>query len=185
MKISQISSAALFTLLALSAEAQLLDVNKINYGGTGCPAGTISTLSNSKSNTVQLLPQQMIAEAGTNGKRMDRKACSISIPVQAPKGYRVALLSHSVSAIEVQSGSLNYQQEVFLVGTKNKVLKKSFDKPTKVVLNTERESLRQPILWSGCGESTILRANLSTVAQGTARAQTSSIGLRMLLKACR
>lgn len=181
-------SALLLSLLSsLSAQAQVIDVSKISYGGTGCPAGTIAQSVDVRNQNVVLNPTKMIAEAGANGKRMDRKVCSVVIPVQTPKGYQVALLSHSVSEIEVQSvgSQVSYQQEVFLAGTKNKILKKEFSSPTKVVLNTERESLRQPIQWSGCGVPTSLRANLSTVAVGTARAETKTIGLRMLVKKCR
>ena len=63
-----------------------------SYGGNGCPSGTASISVSPSGDSLSVLFDQQIAEAGgETGKLTDLKSCNISIPIQVPNGYSVSV----------------------------------------------------------------------------------------------
>ncbi|NHZ66841.1 DUF4360 domain-containing protein [Massilia genomosp. 1] len=87
----------LASTLALSAPAFAnpddISLGTPGYGGTGCPAGSVSaTLSPDAKSLSLLFDQYQISVGGETGKTFDRKSCNIAIPVHVPSGMSVAVL---------------------------------------------------------------------------------------------
>ncbi|KAJ3226389.1 hypothetical protein HK099_004967 [Clydaea vesicula] len=67
-------------------------IGKISYGGTGCPAGTVSENLNSDSTAITLLFDSYIASAGPNVPITEnRKNCQINVQLNVPQGWRYSL----------------------------------------------------------------------------------------------
>lgn len=64
-----------------------------NYGGTGCPAGSVTTVESPDGATVTVLFDSFSAEAGgASGQKLARAYCDFSLPFQVPEGMRMGIV---------------------------------------------------------------------------------------------
>ncbi len=163
----------LLSLMALTSTALAADIRLGNpeYGGSGCPAGSASVALSPDQKAISILFDQYVVEAGGT-KSFDRKNCNIAIPVQVPQGYSVAVMAIDYRGfVGLPSGgraSLNVNY--FLAGQGRSIsTSKSFVGSTSSnYLKSDRLGI-ESIVWSGCGASTILRANTSMLVQSNSR----------------
>ncbi len=169
-KISKrLALAALSLALTSSAEAfAQVELGQIAVGGTGCPAGTAMVLLSPDLLSVQVRYSQFEAVAGgTRG--IDRKACSLAIPLQLPPGLSVALINaRYVGIADVSDGaSAQITTESFIAGSQGPKVSRTITGPAQggfMVVSSVDTDQR---IFSGCGESVILRTNTSVVAQSS------------------
>lgn len=60
-----------------------------SYGGTGCPQGTASVVLSPDSKALSIMYDQFSSEAGAGMGKRTSLNCTLKIPVQVPKGFRV------------------------------------------------------------------------------------------------
>ena len=158
-------------LMAASANAQSLEVGELAYGGTGCPDGSIILIANPIDPfSLSIVFDSVRVEAGgTTGKTLDRKACSLTIPLRVPPGYRVALLPPKVEGFLSLSkkGTARFAMETFYAGSHGPKLTKTYSGRTLRPILIEPTVAADKLDWSPCGEDVNLRANLSLLVTTT------------------
>jgi hypothetical protein len=143
MKTAGILLASL--LLATAAQADDISLGKPGYGGSGCPANSVSATLSPDGKALSLLFDEYVVEAGgETGKSFDRKTCNVAIPVHVPQGRSVSVL-----AIDYRGFNQLPRGARYLISNK-----------------LTAESL----IWSACGEDINLRTN-SSIRVNTTRGQ--------------
>lgn len=173
MKINKysITSALVTALLSWSASADGLRLGTPGYGGNGCPAGSASVTLSPDEQSVSILFDEYLVEAGDDvGKTLDRKSCNIAIPVHVPQGYSISIFAIDYRGfLSVPRGAqARLTAEYFFAGAQGPRL-------SQVYSNTERDYLVQhnlaasALVWSACGADVNLRINSSMLVRANAR----------------
>lgn len=141
-------------------------IGEPSYGGNGCPSGTASISVSPSGDSLSVLFDQQIAEAGgETGKLIDIKSCNISIPIQVPVGYTV-----SVEPIPLQGflqiplgGKVTITEEVYFAGIKGPSIKQNFNGPLSQDFLFDSQLAGAEKTWSPCGVSSklLIRTSLS------------------------
>lgn len=144
--------------------AQDISLGEPGYGGTGCPAGTVSvTLSPDAKSLSLLFDQYQVSVGGTTGKGFDRKSCNIAIPVRVPQGMSVSVLKIDFRGFNrlPQGANSQFDVEYFFAGTKGPAFQRRFRGPLEEDYLINNELTVQSIIWSACGADVNLRTNSS------------------------
>lgn len=155
-------SAALLTLSTLSFAQNDISLGMPGYGGNGCPAGSASVTLSPDSKSLSIIFDQFMAEAGPNvGKRLDRKACNIAIPVHVPSGYSISIIAVDYRGFVSlpRQATAKLSAEYFFAGMQGPRFVKDF----RGVQNTDYLFSNaigvQANVWSPCGSDVNLRVN--------------------------
>lgn len=161
------SAALLISALVFSAPAFAADdisLGTPGYGGTGCPAGSVSaTLSPDAKSLSLLFDQYQIAVGGSTGKSFDRKSCNIAIPVHVPQGMSVAVMKidyRGFNRLPARASS-QFNVEYFFAGTRGPAFQRSFRGVLDEDYLINNELVAESVVWSGCGADVNLRTNSS------------------------
>lgn len=155
-------------MMASQAFADGLKLGTPSYGGSGCPAGTVATILSPNQDTLSLLFDSYVAEAGGNtGKSFDRKACALAIPVQVPQGYSVAVFKVDYrGANTIPAGAYGrFSAEYFWAGVRGPKIQRYFTGPQNQEFTLTDELLARTIVWAPCGQSVTLRVNSAASVQ--------------------
>jgi len=164
----------LLSALMLSAPVFAVDdisLGEPGYGGTGCPAGTVSvTLSPDAKSLSLLFDQYQVAVGGQTGKSFDRKSCNIAIPVHVPQGLSVSVLKIDFRGFNQlpQSATSQFNVEYFFAGTRGPSFQRKFRGPVAEDYLINNNLSVQAVVWSGCGADVNLRTNSSMRVQTVA-----------------
>jgi len=163
-------SILLFAAITLSAPvfADDISLGEPGYGGTGCPAGTVSvTLSPDAKSLSLLFDQYQVAVGGETGKSFDRKSCNIAIPVHVPQGMSVSILKIDFRGFNYlpRYATSQFNVEYFFAGTRGPTFQRKFRGPLDEDYLINNELSVQSIVWSGCGADVNLRTNSSMRVQ--------------------
>ena len=155
-----------FSAVVLSAPvfADDISLGQPGYGGTGCPAGTVSaTLSPDAKSLSLLFDQYQVAVGGTSGKAFDRKSCNIASPVHVPQGMSVSVLKIDFRGFNhlPKMATSQFNVEYFFAGTRGPSYQKIFRGALDEDYLINNELTVQSIVWSGCGADVNLRTNSS------------------------
>ena len=154
--------------LTVQAQATGLRLGVPEYGGTGCPAGSASAVLSPQEDTVSILFDNYVAEAGgTTGRRVDRKSCAIGIPVEVPQGYSVAVFAVDYRGANViPPGGMNrFNAEYFWAGVRGPTISRVFTGPSNKDFTLTDNLIATTLVWAPCGQSVTLRINSSMMAQ--------------------
>lgn len=155
-------------LMAAQSQAEGLRLGQAAYGGTGCPAGTASVTVSPDESAVSILFDQFISEAGrTTGRRIDRKSCNLTVPVQVPQGYSVAVFQVDYRGFNaVPRGGVNrFSAEYFWAGARGPRIDRVFSGPVNDNFTVTDDLIASTLVWTPCGASVNLRINASMMAQ--------------------
>lgn len=166
-------SILLFSTILLSAPVFAGDISlgEPGYGGTGCPAGSVSaTLSPDAKSLSLLFDKYQVSVGGDTGKSFDRKSCNIAIPVHVPQGMSVSVLQIDFRGFNhlPQSATSQFNVEYFFAGTRGPSYQRKFRGPLDEDYLINNQLTVQAIVWSGCGADVNLRTNSSMRAQTVA-----------------
>ena len=142
------------------------------FGGNGCPAGTASASITNDGQTLSILFDEYIAEAGrTTNRRLDRKACNVSVPVKVPQGFSVAVFKVDYRGYNSlpAGASSQFNVEYFFAGSQGPRYTENFRGPLDDDYLITNKLLATSLVWSPCGQQVILRANSSMKATANAR----------------
>lgn len=175
MKLLSTVLAAVVVAGSLTAQAQSgLKLGQPAYGGTGCPAGSASVTLSPDETALSILFDSYLAEAGsTTGRTVDRKSCNVSIPVQVPQGYSVAVFQvdyRGFNLIPAAGAYTRMDTEYFWAGSRGPRFARVYSGPTADNYTLSDGLVAQTMVWTPCGASVNLRVNSSIMAQ-TNRAQ--------------
>lgn len=159
-------SVLLFSTMMLSTPVFAADISlgTPGYGGTGCPAGSVSaTLSPDAKSLSLLFDNYQVAVGGITGKSFDRKSCNIAIPVHVPQGMSVSVLNIDFRGFNnlPQSASSQFNVEYFFAGTRGPSFQRTFNGPIGEDYLINNKLTVESIVWSGCGADVNLRTNSS------------------------
>ena len=169
---SKILGTAAILMFSLSSTAASLQLGVPAYGGTGCPAGSASVSVSPAQDAVSILFDQFTTEAGrTTGRRIDRKSCNITVPIQVPQGYSVSVMQvdyRGFNAIPV-GGYSRFDAEYFWAGSQGPRLSRVFTGPINDNFSVTDQLIATTLVWTPCGASVNLRINSSMMAQANSR----------------
>ncbi len=151
-------------MLSAPAFADDISLGVPGYGGTGCPANSVSvTLSPDAKSLSLLFDQYQVAVGGETGKSFDRKSCNIAIPVHVPQGLSVSILKIDFRGFNhlPRSASSQFNVEYFFAGTRGPTFQRKFRGPLDEDYLINNELTAEAIVWSGCGADVNLRTNSS------------------------
>jgi len=151
-------------LLSAPAFAGDISLGEPGYGGTGCPAGTVSvTLSPDAKSLSLLFDQYQVAVGGDTGKSFDRKSCNIAIPVHVPQGMSVSILKIDYRGFNFlpRGASSQFNVEYFFAGTRGPSFQRKFYGPLNDDYLIHNELTAEALVWSACGADVNLRTNSS------------------------
>ncbi|MFS4457983.1 DUF4360 domain-containing protein [Bdellovibrio sp. HCB2-146] len=160
--------------ISLQAEAQSLRLGQPAYGGTGCPSGSASVTLSPDNSAVSILFDSYITEAGhATGRTVDRKSCNISVPVQVPNGYSVAVFQVDYRGYNLvpRGGMARFDAEYFWAGSQGPRISRTFMGPTNDNFSLTDNLLAQTMVWTPCGASVNLRVNTSMMSKSNARGE--------------
>ena len=161
-------------VLATAAEAQV-SLGQPAYGGTGCPAGSASATLTDDGSVLSILFDQFVVEAGnTTGRRIDRKNCSLRIPVNVASGYQVALLAFDYRGFVAVpwGGQAVFDASYAYIGQPTPVrFSKTFNGAANQNYSVKNELISTTVTWSPCGRQVMLEANASMRVQSNSSMQ--------------
>ena len=172
-------------VLSAPVFADDISLGQPGYGGTGCPAGSVSaTLSPDAKSLSLLFDKYQVAVGGTSGKSFDRKSCNIAIPVHVPQGMSVSILKIDFRGFNhlPRAASSQFNVEYFFAGTRGPAFQRVFNGALDEDYLINNELSIQSRVWSGCGADVNLRTNSSmrvrTVGNADALASIDSVDVR-------
>lgn len=156
----------LSTILGSSIAAQANDIylGRPGYGGTGCPAGTVSvTLSPDAQSLSLLFDEYQVEVGGATGRSLHRKSCNVAIPVNVPQGYSVSVFNVDYRGYNYlpRSASSQFNVEYFFAGSQGPSFSKSFYGPIDSDYLIQNKLRVSALVWSPCGADVILCTNSS------------------------
>lgn len=162
----------LMVLSTLNIFADDIRLGEPGYGGSGCPAGSASATLSPDGKALSIIFDEFIVEAGgSTGKSLDRKNCSIAIPVHVPQGY-------SVSIIEVDYRGFNslprgatsrFSAEYFFAGQVGPRVTRDFRGGLDEEYLINNAIGVGATVWSACGADVNLRVNTSLLVRNSNR----------------
>ena len=176
---TRLLTLVLSCLIVGQAQATGLRLGLPEYGGSGCPAGTASAILSPAEDTVSVLFDSYIAEAGgETGRRVDRKSCAIGIPVQVPQGYSVAIFAVDYRGANIipRGGMNRFNVEYFWAGVRGPTISRTFTGPTNKDFTVTDNLIASTLIWAPCGQSVTLRINSSMMSQSN-RYNEQSMGI--------
>jgi hypothetical protein len=81
----------LASALTTTAFADDIQLGEPGYAGQGCPSGSASVTLSPDNKSLSILFDEYFVEAGGR-KKLQRKNCTIAIPVHVPTGFSVSLI---------------------------------------------------------------------------------------------
>lgn len=151
------------SLVATSAFAvDGLRLGEPSFGGTGCPAGSVSATLSPDNTQLSLLFDAFTVEA-RGSTRVDRKSCNVAIPVHVPQGYSVSIMEIDYRGyLSLPRGAqATFAAEYFLAGSAGPRFQETFRGriDDDYMINNTLEVTG--VVWSPCGAQAILRTNAS------------------------
>ena len=177
MKSLLIGTLAFATIAtALPASADDISLGAPGYGGTGCPAGSVSaTLSPDGKSLSMLFDEYTVSAGGTTGRAFDRKACNVAIPVHVPNGYSIAVLGvdyRGYNHLPPRAAS-QFNVEYFFAGGRGPAFRRTFNGALDSDYFISNQLTAESFVWSPCGADVNLRTN-SSMRLGTVNNQEAS-----------
>ena len=150
------------------AQADTILLGNPGYGGTGCPAGTVSaTLAPDQKSLSLIFDEYYVEAGGSTNKAFDRKSCNIAIPVHVPQGLSVSVLAIDYRGYNnIPSGArTTFSVEYFFAGAQGPSFNKTFNGPIDKDYLIKNKLTAQALVWSACGADVNLRTNSSIRVQ--------------------
>jgi len=159
-----VAALSLFSGFAGAAYAEDITLGEPGYGGTGCPAGSVSATLSPDATSLSLLFDGYIVEAGgETGKKFDRKSCNIAIPVNVPQGISVSVISIDYRGYNnfAAGADSQFNVEYFFAGARGPTFTQKFKGPKDEDYLIQNQLTAKTIVWSKCGADVNLRTNSS------------------------
>ncbi|WP_409478104.1 DUF4360 domain-containing protein [Pseudobdellovibrio sp. HCB154] len=153
----------LIPMLESDSITELVTLDNVTVQGSGCSAKAPAYTELDLTKNVIDITLKSFVVSNSEARKMDYKACNLSVPLKLPAGKRLTISLIDVSG-EVRPQSADLQStstlrfEGFLAGQKGKVHTKT------VALGSEARTVlfrKTDVITTGCGTSEILRLNVN------------------------
>jgi hypothetical protein len=164
MKLSLALVSVLGLISSTAFAQQGITLGIPGYAGTGCPANSVSAVLSPDATQLSVLFDTFTMEAGgMTGRTIDRKNCSVAIPVNVPQGYQVSLVSIDYRGFNALPGGATsrFSSEYFFAGSRGPTFRQDFRGPLNQDYTLNNSLLVSSLVWSSCGAQAILRSNIS------------------------
>lgn len=164
MKFKSLTVCTVLAFASVCAFADDIYLGVPGYGGSGCPAGTVSVTLSEDAKTLSLLfDAYQVSAGGSTGRSFDRKSCNIAIPVHVPEGYSISILQVDYRGFNYlpQYASSQFNVEYFFAGSQGPSFRRNFNGPLNTDYLIHNELAVSALVWSPCGADVILRTNSS------------------------
>ncbi|MGE0763413.1 MAG: DUF4360 domain-containing protein [Bdellovibrionales bacterium] len=158
--------------------AQSLEFGRPGLGGSGCKSESTTITMREDRQQLHILFNDYLAHSSFGeGPAIDRKACSLAIPVRVPYGYSVALLPVELNGFAAisEGGQGEVQIETFFAGQQGRHEVHPLRSGEIDYFTVYSSPLLQREIWSACGQDTILRINTSVLSKANAEGARSLI----------
>jgi len=139
------------------------------YGGTGCPAGSASVTLSPDYKSLSLIFDSYVAEAGESSRRsIDRKTCSVAIPIHIPQGMSVSIISvdyRGYIALPNSRATASFNAEYFFAGSMGPRFSRNWRGAADTNYQFNNGISLTALVWSPCGESVNMRVNTSMLVR--------------------
>lgn len=152
----------LLTLLSVTAYADDIALGEPEFGGTGCPEGTVSTVLSGDNKILSIIFDAYVAEAGKT-KSIARKACDIGVPVHVPQGLSFSVLKVDYRGYNFlpKGATSRMSVEYFFGGSVGPKTSRNFSGPLDDDYLVTHKLGLNALVWSPCGKDTVLRIKSS------------------------
>lgn len=157
--------------LSISA-ADDLRLGEPGYGGTGCPAGSASTTLSPDQKSLSIIFDSFLVEAGgSTGKSLDRKNCSIAIPVHVPQGYSISIIDIDYRGFNSlpRGATSRFTAEYFFAGMQGPKAVRDFRGGLDEEYIIQNKLGLGATVWSNCGADVNLRVNTSLMVRNSSK----------------
>jgi hypothetical protein len=154
--------ASAFASLAFAQDPNDISLGEPGYGGTGCPAGSVSaTLSPDAKQLTLIFDEYLVEAGGETGRSFDRKSCNIAIPVHVPQGLSISIITIDYRGYNnLPTGARSeFGVEYFFAGTRGPTFRRTFNGVLDEEYFIRNELTAQALVWSDCGADVNLRTN--------------------------
>lgn len=147
-------------LFIQQVEARRLKVGNPNYGGNGCPAGSVALTVSPDDTAVSVLFDKMIVEAGgSTNRRSEQKNCQLNIPIEVPPGYKA-----TVATVDYRGYVFSSKQNIFnnlsvdyiWFGHPGRHYENKFKGPIDDVYTISQKVQAHLKQWTACGQTSSL-----------------------------
>ena len=160
---------------AVMSSALAFDPNDVQLGipafaGSGCPMGSSSVVLSPDAQELSILFDNYLVEAGgSTGRTIDRKNCTIAVPVHVPQGYSVSLITVDYRGFNsLPAGAQSkFQASYFFAGATGPTQTKTFNAGTESDYLLHSDLVVSDVVWSRCGDEVTLRAATSLYVRNT------------------
>ncbi len=145
------------------------------YGGTGCPAGSAAVALSPDAQSLSILFDSFVVQAGGDFDSVGRKNCNLAVPVHVPAGYSVSIFQIDYRGFNYLpiGASSRFSVEYFFAGTRGPVYNKTFNGYLNENYLIGNSLVGSAISWSECGDSVTLRANTSMMVNNRNRQESA------------
>jgi hypothetical protein len=171
MRTCQYFAPLLLAVLGLSAasfaqgapDPDEVYIQNINYGGTGCPQGTVAHAMANDRQSMTLIFDQFIASIGPGiENREARKNCTINVNLHVPQGWSYAIGTFDFRGyVQLDAGVRGTQRAIFhhQGGGRQGASQTSFVGPVARDYLLRDTIGLQSLVWSNCGATRPLVVN--------------------------
>merc|ERR1712232_587426 len=140
----------------------------LTFFGSGCPTGTVQTITSSDSQTFSVIFSSYMSETSQT-KRMVRTSCNLAVPVDVKPGYSIGIFKTDYRGFaEVpDTHRKNYARfgaEYFFAGKKGPTVSKTFPSGSSEDFFISDDLVINSVVYSACGASTVFRINTAITA---------------------
>jgi len=158
--------------------AGTVKINKVSYGGTGCPQGTMSTQISDDRSVVTLIFDAYIASIGPGiAITENRKNCQLNVELLYPGGFQYSILSADYRGYaSVQKGVTGTLKSTYYFSGQQaqSSTEYTFVGPANGDYTKHDEADSTSVVWSPCGAAGLLNINSQVRLSST---NTSATGI--------
>ncbi|KAJ3317058.1 hypothetical protein HDV06_002102 [Boothiomyces sp. JEL0866] len=141
-----------------------ITIQSISYAGTGCPAGSVSSVLSTDATTFTMLMSQFVASSGPGTKITDsRKNCQINLNLHYPQGFSYSIASVQYRGyVQIPDGITATQQATYYISGQTQQISSStvFNQPSDKDYEANDQISIASMVWSPCGA--VLPGNINT-----------------------
>eukprot|EP00873_Tetraselmis_striata_P007064 jgi/Tetstr1/427328/TSEL_017497.t1 len=153
---------------AAAESAFRIDSSEVNFGGSGCPQGSVSVVASPDEETLSILFDSYAAMTDEDDTR-DRLSCNVALPVHVPNGISLGIFQVDYRGYayvpNVRGARATMRAEYFWAGQRGPVRRTSFKKGYDDDFTLSDTLVGASVVWSPCGEDVNLRINTSIEAR--------------------
>lgn len=171
--LSAIKKLSLLTLATLSINGfaqSSIQLGHPSTGGTGCPGGSATASLSPDGSALSIIFDSFVTEAGpSSGRTLDRKNCTISIPVHVPGGYSVSVIGIDYRGFVSlpQGAQASMTAEYFFAGMMGPRFRQDFRGRMDQDYIFNNKIGVQAAVWSPCGADVNLRVSAAMMVRNT------------------